>query len=211
MLRPLALAALLAVAVPAAAQAPYHGYARTGLTVGPSAFHTTEVDVTSFAAEGVATLGPRVDLSASVASVRTRQGYLSGWSASAAGTVYPLAARGVWLGLTGGMTRVDAGYSEGTAFVSGASLSGRVGVGSLALVPVASVSRLDELDGRVDGDGTVALGLALGVVVPTRSAPLVIEPVVAFSDDAGFRDSQDVLNYDISYGLALRLLFSRGG
>ena len=197
--------------MPVLAQAPYHGAGQTGATVGASGLHTTKVDVTSLGVDVVGTVAPRVDLAATVAYVRPSASYLDGWSATGTGTVYPLAGPAAWLGLTAGLSHVRAAYADGMSVVLGASVAGRVEAGGVTLVPQASVAMLSELDGRTDAGGTVGLGLALGIVVPTRAAPLIIEPTVSVADDSGFRTSQGTLRYDLSYGASLRLLFSRGG
>lgn len=200
---------ITANAAPVAGQAAYHGPGHKGFALGAVYAHQTGEDVNAFSAEAVGTLHPRFDVSAAYTALRPRFGS-DGWTATAVGTVYPVAGPSAWVGLHGGLSRIDAGFSAGTGIVYGVGVAGRLEAGPVVLVPQTSVVGVSELDGRVVGDGSLGFGVALGVVLPTSAAPIVLEPSVSFASAEGFSDDEGFDPGVITVGATLRLLWSRG-
>lgn len=210
MLRTLSItAAAVCSVLPVSAQAVYHGAETTGATLGASFLHQTGESVNVISADFVGTVAPRLDLAASYASIRPSFGGADGWTASAVGTFYPLAGPQAWIGLSAGLSRVDAGFAEGTAMVAGASVAGRIEAGPLVAVPQLSLATLGELDGRVEGG--VSVGIALGVTVPADPASLVLEPSVIFTSNERFADDEGFDPGVVTVGGTVRLLWTRGG
>lgn len=182
-----AFALLVLLSLPASAQAPFLGPDQTGFVMGLGLGRITNgEDVSLASVEGVATVGPRVDLTASVGAA-VPDAERTVWATGLSGTAYLVAGPTVWAGPTAGLSVANVFSDRDNEVVGSVGVvgSGRVPAGPVEVVLQGSaVISGQPFEDRADPFLTLGAG-ASAQFTSGRGVVIAVGPTVsrAFIDD----------------------------